>query len=318
MRGLDDTRPIYLGLTSNFMETGPTSNRRTSADRKAYYEIAAGGCDILSFDVYPIYGYNLEDKLLWVADGVTQLREYAGPRKPVFTAIETCKGSRWVTHERQKEVKPEHTRAEVWMAIIRGATGIVYFTHAWRPSFTEFAPTEEMQAELNRLNDQITRLAPAILAEPGETPVSITLDGGLAGEVITRQYDGGLYLFANNLDMQHRAAVAKISVAGPARRAPQSKCLDEGARDYRRRRAIPRRLRAAGCAFVSNSPIGLRCRTLAGKLVPKRGNLTLNPLVPSSAPRHRSATDRRRPKSAPAARRSADRRWDRSMALRAT
>jgi hypothetical protein len=33
-------------------------------------------------------------------------------------------------HLAQPDVKPEHTRAGVWMAIIRGATAIA-FTHKW-------------------------------------------------------------------------------------------------------------------------------------------------------------------------------------------
>jgi hypothetical protein len=214
LRSMDDTRPILLNLTSSFMVNGGGSGNRPAAERNAYYEVVVNGGDIVSFDVYPIYGWNLEDKLYWVADGVKELRAYAGPAKPVFTCIETSKGSRWITYERQKDVKPEHTRAEVWMAIIRGATGIIYFTHAWHPSFTEFAPTPEMQAELKRLNEQITRLAPAILADPAKEQVSISLAGDLKGEVLAKQYDGFLYLFANNLDMNRKSGLATIQVDG--------------------------------------------------------------------------------------------------------
>ena len=230
MRGLDDTRPIFLNLTSAFMEErdGPTDAAKgPSADRGAYYETVAGGGDILSFDVYPIYGHNRPDRLVWVADGVSQLRRYAGPAKPVFACIETAKGSRWITYERQLDVKPEHTRAEVWMAVIRGATGIVYFTHAWRPTFTEFAPSEEMRTELKRLNDQITRLAPAILADPAKARVSVSLAGGLAGEVMAKEYEGSLYLFADNLDMKGRGGVATFAVEG-LKKGTRVEVLDEG------------------------------------------------------------------------------------------
>ena len=169
----------------------------------------------------------LEDKLYWVADGVQQLRAYAGPKKPVFTCIETSKGSRWITYERQKDVKPEHTRAEVWMAIIRGATGIVYFTHAWFPSFKEFAPTPEMQNELKRLNEQITRLAPAILADPAKQQVSISLAGNLQADLMAKQHEGALYLFANNLDMARKSGVATIKVEG-LKKGTKVEVIDEG------------------------------------------------------------------------------------------
>jgi hypothetical protein len=217
---------VFLNLTSGFMEKGGGGGNIPLAEKKAYYDVAVRGGDIVGFDVYPIYGYNLDDKLYWVRDGVEQLRQFAGPNKPVFACIETSKGSRWVTYDRQKDVLPEHTRAEVWMAIIRGATGIIYFTHAWRPAFTEFAPTEEMQAELRRLNGQITRLAPAILADPARMPVSIGLSGGLECDIMGREFDGSIYVFANNLDMQRRAGTATIRVEG-LRAGTRIQVLDE-------------------------------------------------------------------------------------------
>jgi hypothetical protein len=224
----DDTRPILLNLTSSFMESGGDGGgERTRDDREAYYGVVVAGGDIVSFDVYPIYEWNFADKLIWVADGVKQLREYAGPKKPVFACIETSKGSRGVTYEQQQEVKPEDTRAEVWMAIIRGATGILYFTHAWQPTFTEFRPGREMQKELKRLNAQITRLTPAILAHAAKEHVSITFSGGLAGDVTTRDHDGSLYLFANNLDMKRQSGTATITIEG-LKKGTRVEVIDEG------------------------------------------------------------------------------------------
>jgi hypothetical protein len=214
IRAADDTRPVFQNLTSAFMESGPGAERRTAAERKAYYEAVVRGADLLGFDIYPIYGWNRDDRLIWVAEGVTDLARYAGPSRPVFAFIETSKGSRWIDADRQKDVRPEHTRAEVWMAILRGATGIAYFTHAWRPEFTEFRPDEEMQRELKRLNEQITRLAPVLLSGPARAKVSIAFEGGLAGEAAAREHEGSLYLFANNLDMKGRGGKATLSVEG--------------------------------------------------------------------------------------------------------
>lgn len=222
LRERDASRPVFLNLTSAFM----AEKGGNAPDRKAYYQMVTAGADILCFDVYPIYGYNRPDKLTWVADGVRDLRAYAGPNQPVFAFIETAKGSRWVSYERQLDVRPEHTRAEVWMAIIRGATGVVYFTHAWRPAFTEFAPAEPMRAELKRLNAQITRLAPVILSAPAEERVTVSFAGGLTGEVTARRHAGALYLFANNLDMNGRAGAATFTVEG-LRQGARVEVLDE-------------------------------------------------------------------------------------------
>lgn len=214
LRGKDDTRPVFQNLTSAFMESGPDAGKRKREERKAYYGVLAGGADLFGFDIYPIYGWNKDDQLIWVADGVRDLRDVAGPQKPVIAFIETSKGSKWIGYERQKDVKPEHTRAEVWMAIIRGATGIAYFTHAWQPEFTEFRPDEEMQKELKRTNEQIARLAPALLADPAKAKASIAIAGGLVGEVMAKEHEKHLYLFANNLDMARKGGVATIFVEG--------------------------------------------------------------------------------------------------------
>jgi len=227
MRAKDDTRPVFQNLTSAFMDSGPDGGKRTKEERKAYYNVVAGGGDLFGFDIYPIYGWNKDDQLIWVADGVRDLRELAGPTKPVIAFIETSKGSKWIGYDRQKDVKPEHTRAEVWMAIIRGATGIAYFTHAWRPDFTEFRPDEEMQKELKRLNEQITRLAPVLLADPAKAKTSIAFSGGVQGELLAKEHQGVLTLFANNLDMARKSGTATLSVDG-LKKGTKVDVIDEG------------------------------------------------------------------------------------------
>lgn len=218
----DPTRPVFLNFSAWFMKF-------KGGDRpyfRAYYGMTSKAADILCFDIYPIYQLNRDDKLNLVADGVSELLEYAGPGKPVWAWIETSKGSRWITYEKQKNVTPAITRSEVWMAIIRGATGIGYFTHAWQPSFTEFAPTPEMQMELKRTNLQLTRLGPIILSGFCNTKASIAFEGGLYGEVMVREHNGYVYIFANNLDMSdgggskdnmkavYRGGIATITVDG--------------------------------------------------------------------------------------------------------
>jgi len=227
LRGKDETRPVFQNLTSCFMESGPDAGKRTRDERKAYYGVLAEGADVFGFDIYPIYGWNKDKDLVWVADGVRDLRELAGPRKPVIAFIETSKGSKWIGADRQKDVKPEHTRAEVWMAILRGATGIAYFTHAWVPEFTEFRPDEAMQKELKRTNEQITRLAPVLLADPSKTKATVAFTGGLKGDLLAKEHEGRLYLFANNLDMEGRSGTATLTVEGLKKGTP-IEVIDEG------------------------------------------------------------------------------------------
>ncbi len=210
IRKADTSRPVFLTVTASFMSKG---SRYDDATRKRLYPAFVRSADVVGFDLYPIYGWNKPQWLPRVAEGTSELRELAGPDRPVYQWIETCKGSRWVRYDRQIDVLPRHTRAEVWMAVIRGATAIGYFTHAWKPSFTEFNCTEAMQRELARLNGQITRLAPAILADPATKRVRIE-----AGEAPLHHkatlHDGELWIFAQNMAREGTGAEATIHVSG--------------------------------------------------------------------------------------------------------
>jgi len=215
IKAADRSRPVLVTFTAYFMDE--FTGKYDAAAKKRLYPAWVKSCDVAGFDVYPIYGWNKPEWLDYVAKGTTQLCAIAGPKRPVYAWIETCKGSQWVAYDRQKDVLPKHTRGEVWMAILRGATAIGYFTHAWKPAFTEFNCTEAMQAELKRLNGQITRLAPAILAPPAAAKVSMDIGQGLAAHVKATRHDGAVYVFAQSLERQGPPRKATISLAGLAK-----------------------------------------------------------------------------------------------------
>jgi len=195
----DPSRPVMMNFTAYFMKS--KTGKFDAAAKRRIYPAYVQHCDVIGFDTYPIYGSGMPKNLCDLADGVTELRAIAGPRKPVYAWIETSKGSKWMTYEKQLDVLPIHTRSEVWMALIRGASAIGYFTHAWRPSYTQFRPEGEMVKELHRLNTQLTRLAPAILAEPAKVKVAMTMAGKLNCHQKATQHDGSLWIFAQNLDL---------------------------------------------------------------------------------------------------------------------
>ncbi|MCM8767359.1 MAG: hypothetical protein NC921_01060 [Candidatus Omnitrophica bacterium] len=194
----DKTRPIFLTLTANFMDEFTRWDEET---KKRIYPEYVKHCDVIGFDVYPIFGWNKIEWIDYVAKGTDKLRKLAG-QKPLFAWIETNKGSKWVSPERQKDVLPEHTRAEVWMAIIKGATGIGYFTHSWVPSYKQFAPTDEMRKELKRLNQQITKLAPVILSDPYDGKIEIMNQSNLKYHFKATKKDGEIWIFAQNLEYE--------------------------------------------------------------------------------------------------------------------
>ncbi|MBN2581661.1 MAG: hypothetical protein JXL80_01235 [Planctomycetes bacterium] len=227
VRKADSSRPVLMTFTAHFMSS--KTDKYSESVKKKIYPAFVKHCDVVGFDTYPIYGSGMPCNLCDVGIGVAELCKIAGPKRPVYAWIETSKGSKWMTYEKQPDVLPIHTRAEVWMALIEGATAIGYFTHAWAPSFTEFAPTAEMRAELKRLNGQITTLAPAILAEPAKAKVSMKLSGDLNCHLKATDLDGTTYIFAQNLDLgpnadklkqfqpiSPRGGKATITVAGLA------------------------------------------------------------------------------------------------------
>jgi hypothetical protein len=199
IKAADKSRPVLVTFTGAFMRE--SKGKYTDAQKQTIYPALIRACDVVGFDTYPIYGSGFPGHLNWPAYGVTRLRELAGPKRPIYAWIETSKGSKWMTYEKQPDVLPIHTRHEVWGAIIRGATVIGYFTHAWKPSFREFAPTAEMQAELKRLNGQLTRLAPDILAPVTKRRIQMTIEGGLQCHLKATERKGTLTIFAQNQDI---------------------------------------------------------------------------------------------------------------------
>jgi len=205
IRAVEPKRLIFITLTSSFMNEDSSYPEEL---RKKMYPEYAKSADVVGFDYYPIYGWGYPSHLDLVGKGVRLLCKFAG-KKPVYTWIETSRGSKWMSYDKQPEVLPLYTRNEVWQAIINGATAIGYFTHAWRPDTTEFAPKEEMRKELAAINNRITRLAHIILADLANIMIEMNLGEGLNCQFKATKYEGSIYIFAQNIDLGSGAAKAK-------------------------------------------------------------------------------------------------------------
>jgi len=213
----DRTKPVILKLTSNFMEGLPIMGWNEETKKKIYPEYIKNS-DIVGFGVYPVYELNNYDFLTYVPKGTETLCKLT-ENKPVFVWIETTKGNRNIEPQTQKEVLPYHTRAEVWMAIIKGAKGIGYYTHSsWIPNIKEvpgisqllctwsvgnnpFALSEEMKIELKKLNEQIKRLSSAILSPPYQGNIEMKNEHGLNCHFKATLYNDRIFIFAQNLEL---------------------------------------------------------------------------------------------------------------------
>jgi hypothetical protein len=205
IRAADPSRPVFLNLGQgvawdNYIGRGVRRNKPED-----YLEYVKGA-DIVSFDIYPVVHdhKDVAGKLEFVADGVKRLRQWAGPNKKVWNCIE-C------THISNPDAKasPDQIRSEVWMSLIHGSRGIIYFVHRFKPTFIEAALLQDPEnlAAVTRINAQIKELAPVLNSPTIEREIKITSEVPIA--TMLKQVGGTNYLFT--VGMENRAGEATIN-----------------------------------------------------------------------------------------------------------
>ncbi len=104
----------------------------------------------------------MHNALWYVARGVRRLRQWGGDRKIVWNALEST-----IISVPSAKPTPTQVKAEVWMSIIHGSRGLIFFVHQFKPTFNEHALLDdpEMLAMVTSVNQQIHRLA-AVLNSP--------------------------------------------------------------------------------------------------------------------------------------------------------
>ena len=219
----DPTRPVLLNLGQG-VAWDNWHGRGTRTNHPEDYPEYIKGSDIVSFDIYPVVHPKPEvsGKLWYVARGVERLVKWTDGKKPVWNCIE-C------THINNKNIKPtpHHVRSEVWMSIIHGSVGLVYFVHEWQPKFNESAllSDPQMLAAVTKINRRITSLAPVLNTPTIKTGLDISLDNNDVPVVaMMKKYKNSLYIFAVCMrDNPNQATFALSNLPG----TPNIKVLDE-------------------------------------------------------------------------------------------
>lgn len=226
IKARDSSRPILLNLGQGVAWDGWHGRGVRSNHPEDYAQYVRGG-DIVSFDIYPAVHDNraVAGKLWYVARGVTRLREWAGDQRLVWNCIECTR----ISNEKTKPT-PQQVKAEVWMSIIHGSQGIIYFCHQFQPRFIEagLLADKEMAEAVGKVNQRIQSLAPVILspAVPGMASVQCqpaevsddmaTLLGRHSIAFSTRQHRGKLFLFAVRMEQGRCSGTFQIKTAGTA------------------------------------------------------------------------------------------------------
>jgi hypothetical protein len=205
MKIQDPTRPVLInfgqGVANEFWRgRGPCNGDQS------YYDLAIQGADILSYDIYPVGSQTsqVKGKLEYVARGVTNLVKRVSDGQDVWMALETTALD--PTHR----PTPAQVRAEVWMALIHGATGIFYFVHEFTPMFREDAIFRypDIVEEVRRTNGLIKSLAPVLKSPSVSGVVSLSSEIPIATTV--KVYKNTTYIFA--VAMQNSPSTARFAI----------------------------------------------------------------------------------------------------------
>lgn len=224
LRAADPSRPVLLNLGQG-VANDEWKGRGRGAHVDDYLTYVHGG-DIVSFDVYPVAGLRKPDgeNYLWyVAKGVDRLMQWTDGRRPIWNCIE-C------THISNEQAKatPHQVRAEVWMGLVHGSRGIIYFVHEFKPRFNEDALLDdpEMLTAVTAINRQIGRLAP-VLNQPTIRDAASVKSAPEEGriDVMVKRHGGSTYLFA--VGMRNEATRGVFSVKGLPRGA-RAEVIGEG------------------------------------------------------------------------------------------
>ena len=225
IRERDPTRPVLLNLGQgvaydNYIGRGVRRNHPED------YPLYIKGSDIVSFDIYPAVHDQAEvaGKLEFVPRGVDRLRRWSNDEKIVWNCIESSRIS-------NSSVKPtpQQIRSEVWMSLIKGSRGIIYFVHQFEPNFKEASLLDdpELLEAVNRLNRQITELAPVLNAPSLLNEVAIESDSEKPPlDVMCKRYANSLYVFVANLSPD--SSVAKLRLLTPISGSAQAREIESG------------------------------------------------------------------------------------------
>ncbi|MGB2822864.1 MAG: hypothetical protein WBF17_17915, partial [Phycisphaerae bacterium] len=193
IRAADPSRPVVLNLGQGVAWDG-WIGRGVRTNHPEDYAEYVKGCDIASFDIYPAVSTRpqVAGKLWYVARGVDRLVKWTGGKRIVWNCIECTRIS-------NVEVKPtpHQVRAEVWMSLIHGSRGLIYFVHQFKPKFIEPALLHdaEMLAAVTKINRQIRALAPALNGPTIAGGAAVTSSSPEAPvDIMVKRHGGATYL----------------------------------------------------------------------------------------------------------------------------
>ena len=196
----DPSRPVYLNVGRGVAYTNWVG-RGVCRGKVDMYKVSNNGylkgCDIASFDIYPVNSReeDVEGRLWYVAKGIDNLQEWSDHQKPTWCWIETTR----ISEKAKRKPTPAEVKSEVWMALIHGAKGFGYFCHSFVGKTEDAALLHdaEMIRGVKAINEQVTSLAPVLNSPDTKDYATVnTSNEAVPVDMMTKKDGKVNYIFA--------------------------------------------------------------------------------------------------------------------------
>ncbi|MBV8879081.1 MAG: hypothetical protein JO332_03860, partial [Planctomycetaceae bacterium] len=208
IRDADPSRPVLLNLGQG-VAWDKYIGRGTRSNHPEDYAEYLKGCDVASFDIYPVVHDHADvaGKLYKVSEGVDRLRKWGDGKKLVWNCIEASR----IDNEKTKATAAQ-VRSEVWMSLVHGSAGLIYFVHQFKPKFVEASLLQDadLLAGVTAINQQIQSLAPALNSPTIVDGATVKSESPV--DVLVKRPADATYVFA--VGMREQATKAAFEVKG--------------------------------------------------------------------------------------------------------
>jgi hypothetical protein len=165
---VDPNRPVYInfggGDVSTALDGPPPSwcpSPYTNCVLTSTYQSLIAAADWISNDFYPVTGYvpttMTRGDLTIIGKPMDRLETWTD--KPLFNYIETS-SQHYIANTRG--VTPDELRVEIWLSIIHGVRGYVFFPQVVGGTTTNDGTPDDVAAEMTRVNALVTQIAPVL------------------------------------------------------------------------------------------------------------------------------------------------------------
>ena len=211
----DPSRPVFINLGQGvaYINYNGRGACRGDIDK---YKVSTNGylkaCDIGSFDIYPVNNRDAESQnnLYYVPKGIDSLKSWTNYSKPVWCVIECTK----IDTRNPRKPTTQEVKSEVWMALIHGAKGFLYFCHSFVPPQDEAALLHDpvMIKAVKDINTQVYSLA-SVLNSPdtkGYATVSSS-NTAVPVDIMTKNHSKADYIFAAGMRCGYTTATFNVT-----------------------------------------------------------------------------------------------------------